>query len=262
MIARARESVTSEEAGSLVGRVALVTGSSGGIGLAIADTLGRHGARVVVHGLEPPSEIERRVGTRLAGVGWECVSFDIGDAGGTERVLDAMAARAVRPDILVINASIEIRQGWREVTETDARLQLESNLVGTIRIIQKILPGMIEAGWGRVIAIGSVQEYHPRPDRLVYAATKAALTNIILNLGASVRAPGLTFNVVQPGAIETDRNRSFLANPGNRGTVVDQIPLGRIGSPEDCCGMVAFLCARESGYVNGALIPIDGGMRL
>lgn len=121
---------------------------------------------------------------------------------------------------------------------------------------------MQAGGFGRVIAIGSVQEARANADCLYYAATKAAQTNMILNLARTTRAGDITFNVIQPGAIRTDRNRSILAQPGREEQALARIPLGRIGLPDDCAGLALLLCSPKGSYINGAEIAVDGGMRL
>ena len=141
-------------------------------------------------------------------------------------------------------------------------MQSEVNLHATVRLIQAFLPGMIVRGFGRIVAIGSVQEERPNPSHFYYAATKAAQTSMILNLARTLREPGITCNVIKPGAILTDRNRAVLADPAYQAAVLERIPLRRIGAPQDCVGAALLLCSPEGAYINGAEIAVDGGLRL
>lgn len=244
------------ENGVIEGQVALVTGSTRGIGHAIAGRLAAMGARVAVHGRdtsEPADDLPP--GARL-------FTADLADRAATTGLVHDVEAALGPPDILVLNASIEFRQTWQSLTEEAMAAQAEVNLFSTMRLLQSVLPGMIARGRGRIIAIGTVQEYRPNDVHLFYAGTKAAQTNIILNLARNTRVPGLTFNVVQPGAILTDRNRAVLADADFRRGVEAKIPLGRIGEAQDCAGIVAFLSSPEAAYINGAVLSVDGGMRL
>ena len=243
----------------LQGRKALVTGSAAGIGRAIAEGLAEAGAAVVAHGLKGVGDIAadwRRRGFDVAES-----RADLGQDNGVDVLQSDLAAWGT-PDILVLNASVEILQDWKSVDAGSLDLQSRVNIDATVRLLQTFVPPMIERGWGRVIAIGSVQEDRPNPRHFVYAATKAAQTSLILNLARQGLSGGVTFNIVKPGAIATDRNRATLDDPALRQGVIDRIPLHRIGTPADCAGAVRLLCSEAGAYINGAEIAIDGGLRL
>lgn len=248
-------------AGILSGRVALVTGAARGIGLAIVSALAAAGAHVVVHDRDAEAEaVVRRF--RDQGGRASAVTVDLAEVQAPRRMLAALDEAGLSPDILVLCASAEIRQTLEAVTDEALALQSEVNLHATARLLKAFLPGMRLRGFGRVIAIGSVQEARANADCLYYAATKVAQTSMILTLARTAQAGDLTFNVIQPGAIRTDRNRAILAQPGREELVLSRIPLGRIGSPEDCAGIALLLCSPEGSYINGAEIAVDGGMRL
>jgi NAD(P)-dependent dehydrogenase (short-subunit alcohol dehydrogenase family) len=246
----------------LAGRVALVTGGARGIGLAIATALARAGAHAIVH--DRDREAADAAVARLAAEGTTASSLiaDLAEPSAPAAMLAELRGSGREPDILVLCASVEIRQALDAVSDEAISLQSEVNLHATVRLLREALPSMISRGFGRVIAIGSVQEARANADCLYYAATKAAQTSMILTLARTLRAPDLTLNVIQPGAIRTARNHAVLAQPGRDALALERIPLGRIGAPADCAGIALLLCAPEGAYINGAEIAVDGGMRL
>ncbi|MGF7051182.1 NAD(P)-dependent dehydrogenase (short-subunit alcohol dehydrogenase family) [Bosea sp. OAE752] len=248
-------------AGPLSGRVALVTGAARGIGLAIATALAGAGAFLVIHDRDEEAEAVAR---RLGGEGGRATPLiaDLAKPGAVDGMAAALARLALAPDILVLCASAEIRQTLDTLSDEALAVQSEVNLHATARLLKTFLPGMQARGFGRVIAIGSVQEARANADCLYYAATKAAQTSMILTLARTTQAQDITFNTIQPGAVRTDRNRAILAQPGREELALARIPLGRIGNPEDCAGIALLLCSPEGAYINGAEIPVDGGMRL
>lgn len=246
-------------AGELSGRVALVTGAARGIGLAIATALAGAGARLIVHDREAEAEaVARRLGDGHA----TPLIADLAEPAAVAGMAVELERLGLSPDILVLCASVEIRQTLDALSDEALTMQSEVNLHATARLLKAFLPGMQARGFGRVIAIGSVQETRPNADCFYYAATKAAQTSMILNLARTTGAQDITFNVVQPGAIRTERNRAILAQPGREEQVLARIPLGRIGVPEDCAGIALLLCSPGGSYINGAAIALDGGMRL
>ncbi|HEV7258719.1 MAG TPA: SDR family oxidoreductase [Bosea sp. (in: a-proteobacteria)] len=248
-------------AGALSGRVALVTGGARGIGLAIASALAAASAHVVIHDRDAEADaaaLRLRDGGALA----SALMAELGAPDAPSRMASALEERGLSPDILVLSASAEIRQALEALTDGALATQSEVNLHATARLLKAFLPGMTARGFGRVIAIGSVQETRANADCLYYAATKAAQTSMIRTLARTTGGGDLTFNVIQPGAIRTDRNREILAQPGREQLALSRIPLGRIGSPADCAGIALLLCSREGSYINGAEIAVDGGMRL
>jgi NAD(P)-dependent dehydrogenase (short-subunit alcohol dehydrogenase family) len=240
---------------SLKGRVALVTGSTRGIGRAIAQALAGLGARICVHG--PETADAERVAAEIGGEA-RAFAADLADAEATA----SLPARIGPIDILVLNASIEIRKDWLQVSVDEVQAQHEVNLRATLQLLQAIVPAMQARGWGRVVALGSVQETRANLVHLVYAGQKAAQTNMILTLARTLADTGVTFNVIQPGAIHTDRNAAVLADPDFRAQVIARIPARRLGTAQDIVGAATLLCTEEGGYINGATLAVDGGLRL
>ncbi|RXT56068.1 hypothetical protein B6S44_08325 [Bosea sp. Tri-44] len=249
-------------AGVLAGRTALVTGAARGIGLAIATRLAEAGAHAVIHDRDAAAATTAALDLRASNLAASPLIADLAEAAAPPAMAAELTANGTEPDILVLCASVETLETWDAVSEAAMAAQTQINLHATLRLLQAFLPGMLARGFGRVIAIGSVQEARPNPTHFYYAATKAAQTNMILNLARTLRAPDVTCNIIQPGAILTDRNRTVLAQPGREEQVLARIPLGRLGRTEDCAGAALLLCSPEGAYINGAEIAVDGGMRL
>jgi NAD(P)-dependent dehydrogenase (short-subunit alcohol dehydrogenase family) len=246
----------------LSGRVALVTGAARGIGLAIATRLAEAGAHAIIHDRDAGAAGAAVAELQARSLAATALIADLAEAAAPAAMAEELRAKGIEPDILVLCASVEMLETWDAVSEAAMAAQTQINLHATVRLLQAFLPGMLARGFGRVVAIGSGQEARPNPTHFCYAATKAAQTNMILNLARTMQAPDVTFNIVKPGAILTDRNRAVLAQPGREQQVLARIPVGRLGRPEDCAGIVLLLCSPEGSYLNGAEIAVDGGMRL
>ncbi|MGY6249829.1 SDR family NAD(P)-dependent oxidoreductase [Bosea thiooxidans] len=241
----------------LDGRRALVTGGDAGIGLAIAQALAGAGARVAINGLSGSTEAASAIAETSLGF-----DGDIGDGAALERVIADVGEAFGGLDILVLNAAVEFRERWEAITPAQIDRQVDVNLKAGMRLVQAFVPAMAERGWGRLLAIGSVQESRPHPQMLVYAGLKAAQTNMIGNLARQVSRCGVTCNVLAPGVIETQRNRAALADGAYRDTVRALIPSGGFGTPADCAGAALLLCSQAGRYITGTVIPVDGGMGL
>lgn len=247
---------------TLHGHTALVTGAARGIGLAIGERLAQAGAHLVLHDRDSAAAEGSLAQLRAAGLSASSLIADLSEQRAPADMRTALEAQGHLPDILVLCASVEIRETWDKLSEAAMAAQTAINLHATVRLIQAFLPGMVSRGFGRIIAIGSVQEARPNPTHFYYAATKAAQTNMILNLARTLREPDVTCNVIQPGAILTDRNRAVLTDPAYESAVLARIPLARLGKARDCAGAALLLCSEEGAYINGAEIAVDGGLRL
>ena len=154
------------------------------------------------------------------------------------------------------------RRPWEEITRAEFDQQVTVNWRAAFELIQRVLPGMIERRWGRVVTVGSVQEFAPHRELMVYGATKAAQTHMVVNLARQVAAAGVTINNLAPGVIATDRTATVLADPARRAQLQEQIPAGRIGEPADCVGAVLLLCGEAGRYMTGQTLVVDGGLSL
>lgn len=244
----------------LTNRTALVTGARREIGRAIALALSGAGARLAIHhaGSEEEEadaasvvrEIEQAGGTARA-FGQD---FSLAEAG--RRLADSVSTWSP-VDILVLNASIEIPESYGSISSERFDRQIAVNLRSPLELLQELVPPMGRRGWGRVVTIGSVQQVRPHPQMMVYAGTKAAQLNWVWNLARQFGGQGVTVNNLAPGAILTARNREQMAVEGE--ALVQRIPAGRLGQPEDLAGAALLLCSDAGAYINGVNLYVDGG---
>lgn len=238
------------------GKKALVTGSSRGIGRAIALTLARDGFKVLVHCAGNTAKAEEtKALIESAGGEAEIIKADLCDTDETK----SLAEKSADCDILILNASLQYRNRWDKITLEECYNQLNCNFVSSLLLIQSAAEHMKQSGWGRIITIGSVQEAKPHPDMLVYSASKAAQTNMVKSLSVQLAPYGITVNNVAPGVIYTDRNVEALNDPEYAAKVTKSIPTGFYGEPEDCTGIVSLLCSDKGRYITGQSIYVDGG---
>ncbi len=248
---------------NLAGRRALVTGSSRGIGAALALALAEAGADVAVH-CAGRQDAASKVADRISAMGRRApvLTADLTDAAAPQQ----LAQRAVEAlggiDILIANASVQLAQPWAEVTREQFDQHIAVNVRSTFELIQALTPAMAQRGWGRILTIGSVQETRPHPQMVIYAASKSAQTSLVRNLAKQLAPRGITVNNLAPGVIDTDRNRAALAQPEYRAQVLDRIPAQRLGQPEDCAGAALLLCSDAGSYITGQSLFVDGGFSL
>lgn len=247
----------------LTGKKALITGSSRGIGRAIALCLARQGADIAVNyagRADAAAEVEREI----RGMGRRCVAIksDLRTETCAEEIWSQVEEAFGMADILVLNASIQYKKPWESITTSDFDHQIYCNLRSSLLLIQRFVPAMRAAGGGRIITIGSVQESKPHPDMLVYSASKAAQTMMMKSLALQLAPEGITVNNMAPGVILTDRNTDALSDPAYLEATKDKIPMRRCGEPDDCAGIIALLCSEEGRYITGQNIFVDGGMSI
>lgn len=246
----------------LDGRRALVTGASRGIGRAIAIGLGAGGADVTVHyhrdeaaARSALAEIESSGGTgRVA-------QADLIDPAGSER-LAAMLTGSGLPDIVVLNAAIQERRDLGEVDHALVQRHVDANFWSALRLVQATLPAMIGRRWGRILAVGSVQQVRPNPNLLAYAGLKSALSTVMRSLARAHAAQGITCNTLAPGLIDTSRSDDLKQDGALYRSILDRIPAGTAGLPDDCVGAALLLCSDAGRYITGVDLFIDGGMHL
>lgn len=243
----------------LKGKRALVTGSSRGIGSAIAVELAKAGADVVIH-YAGNAQCAQEIANQIGAMGRNALLLqaDLSNLADCEGIIEKVGP----VDILILNASIQFRKKWEEITDDEFDKQINCNFRASLKLIQQTVPAMRQKHWGRIVAIGSVQEAKPHPDMLVYSASKAAQTMMVKSLAGQLAKDGITVNSVAPGVIYTDRNREALADEAYAKTVMDSIPVGFYGEKEDCAYIVRLLCSDEGRYITGQNIYVDGGKSL
>ena len=237
----------------------LITGGSRGIGKAIALSLASPETTLYIN-YAGNTEKAEQTKQEVEEIGSRCVLVQ---ADLQKENCAALIKQTVpEADILILNASLQYRKKWMDITIEEFDRQINCNLRSSLLLMQQYLPGMIKRGWGRVITIGSVQEAKPHPDMLVYSSSKAALTLMARSLALQVADTGVTINSVAPGVIDTDRNTDALSDPTYEAAVKAKIPMGYIGKPRDCAGIVTALCTDACQYITGQNIFADGGMSI
>lgn len=248
---------------NLTGRTALVTGSSQGIGRAIALMLAQSGANVLIH-CRNETEAGQSVADEVSELGVQSglLEVDLMNSDAARQLLEKATNRLGQIDILVLNASVQIKKDWLSITADEFNQQATVNWQRTFELMQVFAPSMQTRGWGRILSIGSVQQLRPHPQMPVYAATKAAVLNLVKSLAAQLAKNGVTVNNLAPGVIATDRNTDALADKSYREQVRSRIPVGYFGEPHDCASLAALLCSEAGRYITGQDIFVDGGMSL
>ncbi len=245
---------------SLKGKTALVTGSSRGIGRAIACELAQNGANVIIHCTGECPESEEVLGhIRKLGVKAYAVYANLAEANAAEFIYKSIKENFILPDILISNASVQIRNSWDKITDCEFDVQMNVNFRSALKLIQLFVPNMKEKHWGRIITVGSVQQVKPHEQMLIYSATKVAQMSMVTSLALQLAPDGITVNNIAPGTIYTDRNTKVLSDANYLKKVQEKIPMEFIGEPEDCAGTALLLCGRSGRFITGENIYIDGG---
>jgi len=241
----------------LSGKVALVTGASRGIGRAIATRLAEHGAAVIAaargdHAAECVSGLTSR------GLRAEALTLDVTDAAAVERAPGEIIGRHGRLDVVVSNAGIARDQLLMRMKRADWDAVLATNLTATFVLAQAAMRPMLKQHGGRIIAISSVVGQMGNAGQTSYAASKAGLIGFAKALAREVASRGITVNVIAPGLIDTDMTRAIHEKA--RDDWAQQIPLGRLGTPDDVAAAACFLASDEAAYITGHVLAVNGGM--
>lgn len=247
----------------LGGLVALVTGGTGGIGTAICQHLAKGGARVFAgynaggkHDMAQAWQEEQRA----EGFEFELAFGDVRDFGSCQRCVDEVMERGGKVDLLVNNAGITRDVMFRKMSWDQWNDVIIANLSSIFTMTRLVINGMIDRGWGRVVNISSVNAQKGQLGQTNYSAAKAGMHGFTKALALEVAGRGITVNTVAPGYIAT---KMVMAVPEKiRQKIIQDIPVGRLGAPEEVARTVCFLCAPEAGYITGSMISVNGGQHM
>jgi 3-oxoacyl-[acyl-carrier protein] reductase len=257
----------------LAKKKALVTGSSSGLGEAIAKLLAQEGATVVVHGRNETRVNQVVADIRNKGGKAEGVLGDLATDEGANQVAESVQ-KSGPIDILVNNAGVYRHLGWMEGSPKVWAETYQVNVISAVRMIQKLVLEMRKARWGRVIQIGGALAQQPIAAQPDYYASMAARHNLAVSLARELKESGVTSNVVSPGAMRVESVEALLKSLAPKmgwgpswdeievGAARDFVPndIGRLRRPEEIAGAVAYLCSPFADYISGAVIRVDGGM--
>ncbi|NQX00969.1 3-oxoacyl-ACP reductase FabG [bacterium] len=248
---------------NLTGKCAVVTGSSQGIGRAIAFGLARAGAAVVVN-YPTDSAAADEVVSQITAEGARAIAVraDVGDLAQHRQLIDAASSHFGRLDILVNNAAVTQRETFLEATPDAWDRTMDVNLKGIYFLSQAAARLMVAQGSGKIVNISSVHDTRPMAANSVYNITKAAVVMLTKSLALELAGSGIQVNCVSPGAILTSETRERLEDPVFRAKILEKIPARQIGEPDDVVAAVLLLASAASGYINGATLTVDGGMLL
>lgn len=242
----------------LQNELALVTGASRGIGRAIALELGRRGARIVGTATTEPGAQSITETLAAAGVQGRGVRLDVSAAAAVEQCFKDVEAQEGTPSILVNNAGVTRDGLLMRMSADDWQAVIETDLSAVYHTCKAVMRGMMKARRGRIVNIASVVAVMGNAGQSNYAAAKAGMIGFSKSLAREVGSRGITVNVVAPGFIATDMTE--VLGEEQRKALLGQVPLGRLGAPEDIAHAVAFLASPEAAYITGETLHVNGGM--
>jgi len=243
---------------SLSGRVAFVTGASQGIGRTCALRLAQEGATVAA-AARNQEKLNQLVG-EISSAGGQAASFavDVADEEQIKSVVKTALAQFGKIDVLVNNAGITRDQLVMRMKRSDWDVVVQTNLTSAYLCIQQVIPSMLKQRWGRIINVTSVFGQMGQAGQANYAASKAGLIGLTMAIAREVGSRNITCNAVAPGFIETAM--TAVLSEEFKQNAVKQIPLGRVGTPEDVASAVAFLASDQASYITGHVLSVNGGM--
>lgn len=246
----------------LEGKVALVTGGSQGIGQAIALRLAQEGADIIVnYRSHPETAEETKVKIEQMGRRAIALKADLSNIEEINQLVESSLQAFSQIDVLVNNAGLEKNEDFLEITPDDYDSVMDVNLKGVFFTAQAVVRHLkTSQRSGKIINISSVHEELPFPHFTAYCASKGGLKMMMRNLAVELAPLGITVNNVAPGAIETPINKSLMEDKEKLTAVLKNIPLGRLGKPEDVAGLVAFLASADAEYITGSTFYVDGGL--
>ena len=242
----------------LDGRVALVTGSNRGLGAAIALGFAQAGADVVLHDIAAPEETARHIHEKT-GVRTHCLAADLSSRAQADRVIEDAVAAMGAVDIVVNNAGIIRRAPAAEHGDEDWDAVIEINLTAVFRMCRAAGGHMLARGKGKIVNIASLLSFQGGINVPSYSAAKGGVAQITKALANEWAGRGVNVNAIAPGYMRTENTRPLFQNEERRQSILERIPAGRWGEPEDLCGAAVFLASSASDYVHGHVLVVDGG---
>ena len=244
----------------LSGRTALVTGSSRGLGRAMAEGLAQAGATLVLNGSDPARLAAAAAAMRDAGHTIHEAPFDVTDEPAIVAAFERLDQAGVAVDILVNNAGIQLRRPMVELATEDWRRVIETNLTSAFVVGREAARRMIPRGRGKVVNIGSLTSELARATVAPYTVAKGGIKMLTRAMAAEWAQHGIQANAIGPGYMLTDMNQALVDDPAFDAWVKNRTPSRRWGKPEELIGAAVFLASKASDYVNGQIIYVDGGM--
>ena len=244
----------------LSGRTALVTGSSRGLGRAIAEGMAKAGARLIINGVNSARVDAAVAEFRAAGHQADGVAFNVTDEAAVVRAFEGFDAAGIAIDILVNNAGIQHRKPLLEFTSAEWRKVIETNLTSAFVIGREAAKRMLPRKRGKIINIGSLGSELARPTIAPYTTAKGGIRNLTRAMAVEWAPHGIQANAIGPGYMLTDLNQALVDNPDFNTWLMSRVPSKRWGRPDELIGAAIFLASEASTYVNGQIIYVDGGM--
>ncbi len=245
---------------SLQGKRALVTGSSQGIGFALARGLARAGARLVLNGRDTGKLAKAAEALAAEGAEVETLAFDATDHDAVRAAIDSFEAEHGPIDILINNAGMQHRTALEDFPADAFERLLQTNIASVFHVGQAVARHMIARGRGKIINIASVQTALARPGIAPYTATKGAVANLTKGMATDWARHGLQCNAIAPGYFDTPLNAALVADPEFSAWLEKRTPAGRWGQVEELVGAAVFLSSEASSFVNGHTLFVDGGI--
>lgn len=245
---------------SLKGKVALVTGSTRGLGHSMACGLASAGAHVVINGRKPEAAKAKADEFADRGLAASAEGFDTSNGEAATRAVANIVQRLGRLDILINNAGIAYRTLLAETTDEAWDQIIATDLTACFRLSRLVAPHMMKQKFGRIIMTSSIMSLIGRPTVSAYAAAKGGLTSLTRALAAELGPHGITCNAIAPGYIATDLTQALKARSDFDAYIRGRTPLGRWGTPDELAGPAVFLASEAASYVTGHLLVVDGGM--
>jgi|TARA_B110000444_G_scaffold161776_1_gene151161 gluconate 5-dehydrogenase len=244
----------------LTGKVALITGSSQGIGFALAEGLAEAGAKIILNGRDEKKLIEAKEKLQKKYEFISYLSFDVTDYSSVERQIKSYYDQNSEIDILVNNAGMQHRAPLEDFPADKFELLMKTNVSSVFNVGQAVAKRMIKKGQGKIINIASVQTALARPGIAPYTATKGAVANLTKGMATDWAPKGLQVNAIAPGYFNTPLNAALVADPDFSAWLEKRTPAGRWGEVKELVGACIFLAAPSSSFINGQTIFVDGGI--